>query len=326
MNSSNRRAGARPGSIGRAADGRVALSAELTSALERVCAAATSASRAESHDRRAGDLKDVVGEARVALALSASLETWPAAEAGSDAGSASGSLSPTSGISASEWLVRSVAHDLNNMLLVIQSCNEVMRQQPSLVFREASVVQDAVTQATRLVAKLLPADDRIGQPAGIDLSRAVERFTGVIRALVGSDVGVVTQLAPDLPLTGCDEMAIVRVLSNLATNARDAMPDGGTLTLETLEGTFASSGGRAPEPGTFTVLAVSDTGAGMDGPTRARAFEAFFSTKGTGRGTGVGLTAVREIVQAAGGFVEMDSGLGRGTTVRVYLRAVANVD
>jgi signal transduction histidine kinase len=266
-----------------------------------------------------------MGEARVALALSASLETWPAAEARSDAGSAPGSLSPTSGISASEWLVRSVAHDLNNMLLVIQSCNEVMRQQPSLAFREATVVQDAVTQATRLVAKLLPADDRIGQPAGIDLSRAVERFSGVIRALVGSDVGVVTRLAPALPLAGCDEVAIVRVLSNLATNARDAMPHGGTLTLETLEGTFASAG-RAAEPGTFTVLAVSDTGAGMDGPTRARAFEPFFSTKGTGRGTGVGLTAVREIVQAAGGFVEMDSGLGRGTTVRVYLRAVANVD
>jgi signal transduction histidine kinase len=128
-----------------------------------------------------------------------------------------------------------------------------------------------------------------------------------------------------LPLARCDETAIVRVLSNLATNARDAMPSGGTLTVETLDGTFASAAGQGAEPGTFAVLSVTDTGRGMDLETRERAFEPFFSTKGTGKATGVGLTAVREIIQDSGGFLEMDSGVGRGTSVRVYWRALAEI-
>jgi signal transduction histidine kinase len=269
-------------------------------------------------------LKDVIGEARLALALSASLASE--GERPSDAAPAlSSPASPVSGISASEWLVRSVVHDLNNMLLVIQNCNEVMRQQPNLLTRESGVVHDAVTQATRLVARLLPADDGLGQPAGVDLSQAVMRFSGVIRALLGSDIAVVTRLAPDLPLARCEETAIARVLSNLASNARDAMPNGGTLTLETLVGTFASAGGHDAAAGTFAVLSIADTGRGMDVETRERAFEPFFSTKGTGSATGVGLTAVRELVQDAGGFVEMDSGVGRGTTVRVYLRVLAAI-
>jgi hypothetical protein len=356
MNSRNGRAGARPGVIGRAADGRVALSGELASALDRVLAAARAASKAESHDRRAVDLKDVIGEARLAIALNASLGAAGADERPSEPGGARASLPspvsgvsasglfvggssgrelpasgssgrelPASGVPASEWLVRSVVHDLNNMLLVIQNCTEVMRQQPTLLSRESTIVQDAVAQAARLVAKLLPLEDGIGQPAGIDLSQAVERFSGVIRALVGSDIAVVTRLAAGLPLARCEETAIARVLSNLATNARDAMPSGGTLTVETREGTFASEAGEGVAPGTFAVLSVADTGHGMDVETRERAFEPFFSTKGTGKGTGVGLTAVREIIQDSGGFVEVDSGVGRGTTVRVYWRALADI-
>jgi hypothetical protein len=342
----NGKAGARPGVIGRAADGRVALSGELASALDRVIAAARAASNAESSERRAIDLKDVIGEARLALALDASLADASAGERPSEPAGALGPVSspvsgvsasglfvggssarelPASGVSASEWLVRSVVHDLNNMLLVIQNCTEVMRQQPNLLSRESTIVEDAVTQAVRLVAKLLPLDDGIGQAAGIDLSQVVERFSGVIRALVGSDIAVVTRLAAGLPLARCDETAIVRVLSNLATNARDAMPNGGTLTVETLEGTFASVAGQGAEPGTFAVLSVADTGRGMDVETRERAFEPFFSTKGTGKGTGVGLTAVREIIQDSGGFLEMDTGVGRGTTVRVYWRALADI-
>jgi signal transduction histidine kinase len=324
MTSLNGRVGGRAGVIGRAADGRVALSGELASALDRVRDAARAAARAESHERRVVDLKDVMGEARLALALSASIAAADG-ERPSDAVAARSSLSsPPRGISTNEWLVRSVVHDLNNMLLVIQNCNEVMRQQPNLLSRESGVVHDAVTQATRLVAKLLPADDGLGQPAGVDLSQAVMRFSGVIRALIGSDIAVVTRLASDLPLARCEDTAIARVLSNLATNARDAMPNGGTLTLETLEGTFASAAEHEATPGTFAVLSVADTGRGMDGETRERAFEPFFSTKGTGSRTGVGLTAVRELVQDAGGFVELDSGVGRGTTVRVYLRLLAD--
>jgi signal transduction histidine kinase len=319
----NGRAGARPGIIGRAADGRVALSGELERALDRVRAAARSAAGAESHEQRSLDLKDVIGEARLALALSTSLSNNFDSQRPSDAGPSTLS-SPVSGISANEWLVRGVVHDLNNMLLVIQNCSEVMRQQPNLLTREAAVVQDAVLQAGRLIAKLVPAEPEIGRPAGLDLSQAVARFSGVIRALVGADVGVFTRLASDLPLVRCEETIVARVLSNLATNARDAMPNGGTLTIETRVSTFAPSQLETTDVESVVVLSVNDTGHGMDVDTRSRAFEPFFSTKGSGKTTGVGLTAVREMVQSLGGDVEMDSGLGRGTTVRVFLRCVSS--
>ena len=322
MTSWNGRASARPDVIGRTTDGRGALSGELAAALDRVRDAVRSAEKAESHDRRALDLQDVIGEARLALALSASLSSESDGDRVSEAKVLGGSVpSPASGVGARDWLVRSVVHDLNNMLLVIQNCSEVMKTQPTLVAREAGVVQDAVGQATRLVAKLLPPEASVGRPTGTDLSQSVLRFSGVIRSLVGDQVAVVTRLASGLSLARCEETAVARVLSNLAANARDAMPEGGTLTLETREATARAPGGEA-EPGSYSVLVVSDTGHGMDPETRDKAFDPFFTTKGARGGTGVGLTTVREIVYGVGGFVEMESGLGRGTTVSVFLRCL----
>jgi len=327
MNSWNGRAGARPDTLGRAVDGRVAVSGELAGALDRVRAAARSAESAESHERRAVDLGDVIGEARVALALSASI----AAECDGDRASGEAKVisssvpSPVSGGGANEWLVRSVVHDLNNMLLVIQNCSEVMKQQPGLVKREAGVVQDAVAQATRLVAKLLPPEMVIGRPTGTDLSQAVLRFSGVIRSLVGDQVTVATLLGSGLAPARCEETAVARVLANLAANARDAMPEGGTLTLETREAIRPAPGASDGGSATYCVLTVVDTGQGMDPQTRDLAFEPFFTTKSAGKGTGVGLATVREIVHGSGGFVELESGLGSGTTVRIFLRALPHV-
>ncbi|HTQ02698.1 MAG TPA: ATP-binding protein [Polyangiaceae bacterium] len=319
MNSWNGRASARD-PISCAEDGRAALSGELAGALARVRVAARSAANAESHERRSLDLKDVIGEARIALALSASLEAHSRGERVSEAKIVAGpSQEPPSGARGNEWLVRTVVHDLNNMLLVIQNCAEAMKHQPALVVREASVVDDAVAQATRLVAKLLPPDSTVGRLPGTDLSQAVLTFSGVIRSLVGEHVSVVTRLASGLPPARCEETAIGRVLSNLATNARDAMPDGGTLTLETREQSARPPEELDGESRPFAVLTVSDTGRGMDPETRGKAFEPFFTTKPAGKGTGVGLATVREIVNGAGGFVEIETGVGRGTSVSVYL-------
>jgi two-component system, cell cycle sensor histidine kinase and response regulator CckA len=176
-----------------------------------------------------------------------------------------------------------------------------------------------VSQATRLVAKLLPAEPSIGRRAGVELSDCIRRFAGVLGTLVGPRIEIVSRLAAGLAPVRCEETAIFRVLSNLVANARDAMPDGGTLTVET----------RAAEPSvdrelgenaarSYVLLSVLDTGEGMDAVTSERAFEPFFTTKQPGNGTGVGLTAVRELVQSAGGFVHMESTPGRGTSVRVY--------
>jgi signal transduction histidine kinase len=313
MNSWKGRSAARPGVIARASDGRGTLSSELANALDRVRDAARCAAHADTHERRALELKDVIAEARLALALSVSLQ----ANANGEPTLLGTSSHPPP---SSDWLVRSVVHDLNNMLLVIQNCAEVMRQQPSLVPREAGVVQDAVAQATRLIAKLLPPDSTVGRLPATDLSQAVLRFEGVIRSLVGAEVTVVTRLAPGLPPARCDEMAVGRLLSNLATNARDAMPHGGTLTLETHTELRAAPDELDAEVTEYVVLAVSDTGRGMDSETRDRAFEPFFTTKPTGKGSGVGLATVREIVHAAAGFVELDSRLETGTSVRVFLR------
>ena len=150
------------------------------------------------------------------------------------------------------------------------------------------------------------------------MSQAVLTFSGVIRSLVGYQVAVVTRLASGLPPARCEETAIGRVLSNLATNARDAMPGGGTLTLETREQKAVPPEELDGEPRTFVVLTVSDTGRGMDPETHGKAFERFFTTKPAGKGSGVGLATVREIANGAGGFVEIETTLGRGTSVRVY--------
>jgi signal transduction histidine kinase len=118
-------------------------------------------------------------------------------------------------------------------------------------------------------------------------------------------------------------MAVGRILSNLATNARDAMPDGGTLTLETRCEQRKAPDGFEVETVSFVVLGVTDTGSGMDPETKGRAFDPFFTTKARGKGSGVGLATVRELVHGAGGFLELDTSVGSGTTVRVFLRANA---
>jgi CheY-like chemotaxis protein len=160
------------------------------------------------------------------------------------------------------------------------------------------------------------------QPKVLDLNKLVTGLSTMLRRLIGEDVDLQLVLRPDLGMVSADPGQIEQVLMNLVVNARDAMPKGGTLTIETanvdLDETY-SARHLAVRPGPYAQIAVSDNGGGMDEVTQARLFEPFFTTKASGRGTGLGLSTVFAIVKQNGGNLDVYSVPNRGTSVKVYL-------
>jgi two-component system cell cycle sensor histidine kinase/response regulator CckA len=155
----------------------------------------------------------------------------------------------------------------------------------------------------------------------LDLNQAVTSLGSMLQRLIGEDIELRLDLRPDLGRVSADPSQLEQVLMNLAVNARDAMPQGGTLTIETanveLDETYASRH-VAVKPGSYVLLAVSDTGSGMDEATKERLFEPFYTTKGPGKGTGLGLSTVFGIVKQSGGSLEVYSERGSGSSVKVY--------
>jgi two-component system, cell cycle sensor histidine kinase and response regulator CckA len=223
-------------------------------------------------------------------------------------------------------LAGGVAHDFNNLLTIITGysqliLNNIDEDDPNR--HSVEQIMKAGERAAALTKQLLAFSRRqVLQPKVLDLNKVVGGLGTMLRRLIGEDIDLHLELPPDLGRVSADPGQIEQVIMNLTVNARDAMPKGGVLTIETanvhLDHHYA---GRhiAVKPGAYILLAVSDTGAGMDPATQARLFEPFFTTKASGKGTGLGLSTVFGIVKQSGGSVEVYSEPGRGTSVKVYL-------
>ena len=215
-------------------------------------------------------------------------------------------------------LAGGAAHDFNNLLAIITSFGQLILNNlaPDDPNRPAAQqILMAGERAAALTKQLLAfSRRRLRQPKVLDLNVLAASLGTMLQRLIGEEIELRLALLPDLGRVLADPGHIEQVLMNLVVNARDAMPDGGTLTIETANASL--------KPGPFVLLAVSDTGAGMDEATQARLFEPFFTTKSAGKGTGLGLSTVLGIVRQSGGALEVSSAPGRGTTVKVYLPRV----
>ena len=226
-------------------------------------------------------------------------------------------------------LAGGVAHDFNNLLTAIIGNTQLLREviDDDAQRSDLDEINRAALRAAELTGQLLTfARKQRVEPRVMNLNDLVHQTDKMLRRIIGERIAVHTRCRHNLPCVQVDPGQIEQVLLNLAVNARDAMPDGGRLTIETetvfLDEEYAREHPDA-RPGSYVVLAVSDTGTGITGDVRSRIFEPFFTTKEVGKGTGLGLSICYGIVRQAGGHVAVYSEVGRGTTFRVYLPEVA---
>jgi PAS domain S-box-containing protein len=222
-------------------------------------------------------------------------------------------------------LAGGVAHDFNNMLTAIKGYSELLLDglDPDSPQRaEAEQIRRAAAQAAVLPRQLLAfSRKQVLESKLIDLNEVVSEAAGLVRLLVGERIELVTELAARAPAVVADPSQVEQVLINLATNARDAMPEGGTLTIATRNAEIDADTAREHDSaaGRYVVVSVSDSGVGMDPATLARVFEPFFTTKGVGKGSGLGLASAYGITRQSGGFIDAQSNPGEGATFDVYL-------
>jgi CheY-like chemotaxis protein len=223
-------------------------------------------------------------------------------------------------------LAGGVAHDFNNMLTAIMSYSDLILSDmaPESPLRSDMVeIVKAAEKATALTRKLLAfSRQQVLRPAMVDMNATVEGLRKMIKRLLGEDIELSVHPGEGLWTVSADPTEIERVIMNLVLNSRDAMPEGGRLTIETsnvvIDEEYATAHAET-SPGDYVVVAISDTGAGMTREVREKIFEPFFTTKEKGRGTGLGLPSVYGIVKQSGGFVWVYSELGKGTTFKIYL-------
>ena len=218
-----------------------------------------------------------------------------------------------------------MAHDFNNILLVIKLSTDMLlaKLTPESLFSKPLLqIQNAADRAAALTRQMLAfGRQQMMQPRVIDLNVVVSETIHMLRRVIGEDVELVTDLAESIANSKLDPDQVTQVLLNLAVNARDAMPDGGTLRIETanveLDAAYARE--HSPvEPGSYVMVAVSDTGTGIDKAIVPRIFDPFFTTKELGKGTGLGLSIVYGIVKQSGGYIWVYSEPGQGTRFELY--------
>jgi PAS domain S-box-containing protein len=227
-------------------------------------------------------------------------------------------------------LAGGIAHDFNNLLTIIKGYAELALQRPGIQAEQrADVMQieNAAERAALLIRQLLAFSRRqVLQPKIIDLNAIVLGLDKLLGRLMGEDIEMVTRCGANVGNVKADPAQVEQVIMNLVVNARDAMPKGGRLTVETVSVELDSTYARdhvSVKPGPYVMLAVSDTGMGIGRETMAHIFEPFFTTKESGKGTGLGLSTVYGIVKQSGGYIWVYSEPDRGTTFKVYLPRVA---
>ncbi|MBI5575364.1 MAG: PAS domain S-box protein [Deltaproteobacteria bacterium] len=260
-----------------------------------------------------GILEDISGRKRMEQALHESEEQ----------------LRQSQKIEAVGRLAGGVAHDFNNLLTAIRGYSDLLLMKleaGSNLRGEVEEIQKAGERASSLTRQLLAfSRKQVLQPKVLDLNAVVDNMNGMLRRLIGEDIDLVTGLRPALWSVKVDPGQIEQVIMNLAVNARDAMPRGGKVTIETdnvtLDDAYVK---RHPffKAGEYAILAISDTGEGMSDVVKKRLFEPFFTTKEKGKGTGLGLSTVYGIVKQSGGYIRVDSELGKGTAFKVYFPRV----
>jgi PAS domain S-box-containing protein len=223
-----------------------------------------------------------------------------------------------------------VAHDFNNMLAAILGYAELLLSRtdlPDTVRSFVGEISKAADRSAALTRQLLAVSRKQElRPRVLDLNSIVTSMGMMLKRLLNENLTLVCELADPLPKVRVDPSQVEQILLNLAVNARDAMPQGGILTLRTAEVRLSEKEAErlAASPGHYVVLSAEDGGCGMDPETRDRIFEPFFTTKEAGRGTGLGLSTVYGIVQQSGGCIAVESELGRGTTFSVYLPVMSD--
>jgi len=225
-------------------------------------------------------------------------------------------------------LAGGVAHDFNNLLMVINGYTEVLLDQlepSSEMHSKVLSIQQAADRAATLTRQLLAfSRKQVLELKVIDVNAVIGDMERLLRPLIGENIELVTRLSSDAGRTRADAGQLEQVIMNLVVNAKDSMPEGGKITIRSMNVTIRQNVGehRFIQPGRYAVIMVSDTGHGMDKETQSRIFEPFFTTKEKGKGTGLGLSTVYGIVKQSNGYVFAESQIGSGTTFNVYLPRV----
>ncbi|MBE0603581.1 MAG: hypothetical protein IH611_08135 [Deltaproteobacteria bacterium] len=229
-------------------------------------------------------------------------------------------------------LAGGIAHDFNNLITVITGYGEILLSKHPDDDPERPRIEEilkAGNRASQLTRQLLAfSRKQVLKPKVVSLNGIVTDIENMLRRLIGENVRLTSSTEPRLWAVLVDPFQIEQVIMNLAVNARDAMPQGGTIALTTsnvdLTEAFVQDH-KGAKPGPHALLAVRDTGCGLDKETISHVFEPFFTTKEAGKGTGLGMATVYGIVKQSGGYIDIESAIGKGTTVRIYFPRVSEM-